>query len=364
MKKRILTLLAAVLMLTSIPFVSSCKSETDHRGETATSDAKEKEKFSTYSFDYFDTVTTVVGYESSKEKFDAVANAVLAELAEYHRLFTIYKRFDGLENLCTVNELTNGEHREVTVDKRIIDMLLFAKDMYKTTNGTVNIAMGSVLSIWHDYRTEGMNDPASAALPPMDKLTEAAKHTNIDALVIDEANCTVKITDPQMTLDVGAIAKGYAVEMAARTLEENGIGGYVINVGGNVRTVGAKPDGTSWTAGIENPEDTSADYIALLELTSEALVTSGSYQRYYVVNGESYHHIIDPETLMPSKGYLSVSVVCPSSAVGDAFSTSLFCMPLEEGKALVEATEGIEAMWVMPDGTKHYSDGFQSYVTK
>jgi thiamine biosynthesis lipoprotein len=284
---------------------------------------------------------------------------------EYHRLFTIYHRFEGLENLCTVNELVDGEHRTVTVDRRIIDMLLYAKQMYAKTNGLVNIAMGSVLSIWHDYREEGMDEPWNAKLPPMDKLTEAAEHTDIDQLVIDEQNNTVTLTDPAMTLDVGAIAKGYAVEMVARSLEEQGMTGYVINVGGNVRTVGTKGDGDAWTAGIENPtEDEDDPYLAYLSLAGESLVTSGSYQRYYVVDGKRYHHIIDPATLMPSEGFLSVSIVCQSSADGDALSTALFCMTQEQGRALIESLPDTEAMWVLQDGTRITSSGFYQYMTK
>ena len=322
----------------------------------------ELEKYSTYSFDYFDTVTTITGYAESKETFDAIANGALEELSEYHKLFTIYHRYDGLENLCTVNETVDGEHRTVTVDRRIIDMLLYAKEMYEKTNGTVNVAMGSVLSVWHDYRTEGIEEPWVAKLPSGEELAEAAKHTDIHQLVIDEVACTVSLTDPKMTLDVGAVAKGYAVEMVARSLEEQGISGYVINVGGNVRTVGVKGDGEKWLVGIENPEEDSEEaYLAYLELAGESLVTSGSYQRYYVVDGKRYHHIIDPETLYPSEGYVSVSVVCKSSADGDVLSTALFCMDYEDGLSLVESLADVEAMWVLPDGTRKESSGFAKY---
>lgn len=348
MRTKLLSVLLSLAMLLPCAAFSSCE--------------KPPEKFSEYSFDYFDTVTTITGYAESQEAFDEIAEDVLAELGEYHRLFTIYHRFEGLENLCTVNELADGQHRTVTVDRRIVDMLLYAKEMYTKTNGRVNIAMGSVLSIWHDYRAMGMNDPASAELPPMDKLTEAAEHTDINCLVIDEENATVTITDPAMRLDVGAIAKGYAVEMVARSMEERGITGFVLNVGGNVRTVGSKGDGTPWIVGIENPDEEAKDpYFAYLGLSGLSLVTSGSYQRYYTVAGKRYHHIIDPTTLLPAEGYLSVSVICQSSAAADALSTALFCMTPAEGLALVESLPDTEAHWVMSDGTKQVSSGFSRY---
>ena len=244
-------------------------------------------------------------------------------------------------------------------------MLLYAKEVHRLTSGKLNIAMGSVLSIWHEYRTAGLDKPLSAELPPMELLSEAALHTDIDNLIIDEENSTVWISDPQMKLDVGAIAKGYAVEMVARSLEDRGISGYVINVGGNVRTVGTKHDGEKWVAGIENPNaESDKPYVVYLQLAGESLVTSGSYQRYYTVGNKSYHHIIDPQTLMPAEGYLSVSVVCKNSAQGDALSTALFCMPFDQGYALVESLPDAEALWIMPDESRQFSTGYNKYVTR
>lgn len=319
-----------------------------------------KNKYTTNSFDYFDTVAIITGYENSQKEFDAVAEEILSQLAEYHKLYSIYHRFEGMENLCTINELVDGVHRTVTVDQRIIDMLLYAKEMYTITDGMLNVAMGSVLSLWHDYRTLGKDDPSQATLPPMDLLLEAAKHTDINKMIIDEENCTVTLTDPKMKLDVGAVAKGYATERIALSLEEKGISGYVLNIGGNVRTIGTKPDGTLWSAGVENPK--GDDYLAYLQLNGQSVVTSGSYQRYYVVDGKRYHHIIHPNTLMPAEGYLSVSVVCKDSGLGDAMSTALFCMPHEMGLALVESMPNVEAMWVMENGTQTTSSGWKSYV--
>ncbi len=312
--------------------------------------------------DYFDTVITIVGYEDTKEEFDAVADGILSQFAQYHKLYSIYHRFDGVENLCTVNELVDDAHRTVTVDERIVDMLKYAVEMYSLTDGMVNIAMGSVLSLWHDYREIGTDNPAEASLPPMESLKAAAEHTDISKLIIDEENSAVTLTDPLMKLDVGAIAKGYATERVARSLEEQGITGYVLNIGGNIRTVGTKPDGTAWTIGIENPD--GEDYLAYLRLNGESVVTSGSYQRYYYVDGKPYHHIIHPDTLMPSKGFVSISVICKDSGLGDALSTALFCMSLEDGLALIESMPEIEAMWVADDGIKTVSSGWNKYVKK
>ena len=319
-----------------------------------------KNKYSTQSFDYFDTVSIITGYEETQEDFDAVADDVLSQLSEYHKLYSIYHRFAGMENLCTINELVDGQHRTVTVDKRIIDMLQYAIEMYEETDGMLNIAMGSVLSLWHDYRTIGKDDPSTASLPPSEKLSEAAKHTDISAIVIDEANSTVTLTDPAMKLDVGAIAKGYATEQIAKYLEEKGISGYVLNIGGNVRTIGPKADGEKWTVGIE--DGNGGDYLAYLALSGQSVVTSGSYQRYYIVDGKKYHHIIHPDTLMPAEGYLSVSVVTTDSGMADALSTALFCMSQEQGIQLIEALADTEAMWVSDNGDIAVSSGWEALI--
>ena len=344
MKKRFFCLLLALIL--ALGTLCSC-------GWNA------RKKYTTHSMDYFDTVITVTGYEKSQADFDAVAEEILTLLGEYHRLYSIYHRFEGMENLCTVNELVHGAHRTVTVDRRIIDLLLYAREMYTATNGMMNVAMGSVLSLWHDYRTVGKDNPAVAALPPMELLKEAAAHTDISKMLLDEENNTVTLTDPLMKLDVGAVAKGYATEQVARRMEEKGVTGYVLNVGGNVRTLGTKANGTPWTIGIENPN--GGEFLSYLSLQGQSVVTSGSYQRFYYVDGKPYHHIIHPDTLMPAEGYRSVSVVCNDSGLGDSLSTALFCLPPEQGKQLVESMEGVEAMWVTEDGAQTVSNGWAHY---
>ena len=108
---------------------------------------KEKQKFSEYYFDYFDTVTTITGYTETEEEFKSICEEIKAELNMYHKLYNIYFRFDGMNNLCVINELTDGKHNVVKVDKKIIDLLLYSQEMYTLTNGKINVAMGSVLSI-------------------------------------------------------------------------------------------------------------------------------------------------------------------------------------------------------------------------
>ncbi len=317
------------------------------------------EKFTDYSFDYFDTATSIIGFEENEEIFKANCERIKEKLGEYHRLYTIYSRYDDLNNIYSVN---NSE-TALEVDGKIIDMLCFSKDMYSKTGGNVNVAMGSVLSIWHNAREEGLNDPENAKLPNMDELTDAKYHTDIEKVIIKDN--TVFLNDSKMSLDVGAVAKGYAAEQTALWMEKEGITGYLLNVGGNIRAVGKRLDGKKWQIGLENPDRESAQaYIEYLELDEMSIVTSGNYQRFYTVNGKNYHHIIDPDTLMPAVGYKMISVINKSSAVADALSTALFCMSVAEGEKIISEFENTYALWITDSGEKIYSKGFKSLIKK
>ena len=307
-------------------------------------------------FDLFDTVTTIKGMAYDQKTFAKTAQSIYQQLLTYHRLFDIYNGYDGIHNLKTVNDAAGRE--PVTVDPAVIRLLLDCKQYAFLTQGNVNVAMGSVLHLWHDARTAAAEDPANAALPEHEYLQEAALHTNLAAVVIDETASTVYISDPKARLDVGAIAKGWAVQRVAEAAPE----GLLISVGGNICATGPKEaDGTPWIVGVQNPD--GEGFLQTLQLIRGSVVTSGDYQRTYRVNGKDYHHIIDPDTLYPSEYWRSVTVVCADSGLADALSTALFLLPLEEGKALLESFSG-EAMWVDAGGNMFYSSGFESFIGK
>ena len=301
----------------------------------------------------FDTVTTMVGYADSQETFTAQAQQIHDELLEYHQLYDIYNDYDGMNNLKTVND--NAGIAPVEVDARILDMLEFSRELYEETGGRVNVAMGGVLSLWHDAREAGIEDPANAYLPDQDALEEAARHADWSNVVIDEEAGTVYLADPDMSLDVGAIAKGYAVERVCETAPA----GMLISVGGNVRATGPKPDGSPWVVGIENPD--GGDFLHTLYVEDSSVVTSGDYQRYYLVDGQRYHHIIDPDTLYPATRWRSVSILCADSGIADSLSTALFTLSQEDGQKLLDAFDA-EALWMTQDGELLYSPGFQAMV--
>lgn len=314
-------------------------------------------------FTYFDTVSYIYSYAGdSEEQFEQRAKLASDILWEYHQLFDIYHAHSGVNNLYTINEQAGGA--PVTVDQKLIDFLLYARELHNLTGGKMNIMMGAVLSPWHDCRTEATADPQNAKLPSMAELEEASKHTDISLLEIDDENNTVRITDPKASLDVGALGKGYATEMAAQALEEAGVTGYVLNIGGNIRIIGTKPDGSGWKTGIKDPADPDSSYSAYLDLANTSCVTSGSYERFYTVGGQRYHHIIDSSTLMPAAYFPSITVITKDSGLADALSTALFCMDYETGSTLVASLEGVEALWITFDGDVLMSAGMAAFVSQ
>lgn len=341
--------LAAVFLIIALTFnLAAC-------GEAK----EEKKRYEAEFLLLFDTMTQIIGYAASEDEFNKQVDLIYENLEEYHQLYDIYNNYEGINNIKTINDQAGVG--PVKVDKRIIDLLLLAKEVYETTDGQVNVALGAVLKIWHEHRDAGIEDPEKATLPDIAQLQAASGHTDIDQVIIDAENSTVYLADPEMSIDVGAVAKGYATEHVARIAEENGFTSGLISVGGNVRSIGVRGDGSKWRVGIQNPFDQNGEDITKVNLTDASLVTSGVYERYYIFNGKNYHHIIDPDTLFPAEFFVSVSILCPDSGMADGLS-KIFNMPFDEGLALIESLPDVEALWVFPDGQVKTSSHFNDYL--
>ena len=341
MKRFLCALLGSVLLLTACTVAPSSQTK----------------RYTATFLTLFDTVTSIVGFATSEEEFRATAQNIHDALLAYHQLFDIYNDYEGINNLKTIND--HAGKSAVQVDRKIIDLLLDCKQYYDATGGVVNVAMGGVLQLWHEARSDSIDDPTHAYLPDTAALETAAEHCDLDSVVIDENASTVFITDPLVRLDVGAIAKGWALEQVARQAPE----GLLISVGGNVCATGAKDaDGAPWIVGIQDPDD-AEQYLHSIYVYAEhgSVVTSGDYQRTYAVDGVMYHHIIDPQTLYPGTRWRSVSIVCADSGTADALSTALFLLDYADGLALLAQFDA-EAMWVAPDGTIQYSSGFEELI--
>ncbi len=348
MKRAVAALLLIMLLLTFSFSLVSC--ETKPR---------------TKRFYYFDTESKVSLYGRDVRMADEVYARCEEVLSRYGKLFDIYFEYSGVNNLKTVNK--NAGIAPVAVDEDIIGLLLRSKELYTLTGGETNVMMGSVLKIWHKYRTDALGNPDRPEyqkIPEEQELLAASAHTSIDSLIIDEEAGTVYISDPEASIDVGAVAKGYAAEKLAEELAGMGISECVLNIGGAIRTLGLKDGKNMWSTAIRNPDKNATDFALRLEIGVCSLVTSGSYERWYTVDGVDYHHVIDKDTLYPARYFVSVSVIAPDNSLGDALSTALFCMSYEDGLELVSQLEGVEVFWIYADGTQRMTDGFAERVLK
>lgn len=291
----------------------------------------------------FDTVTSIVGYAENERGFQQIADRIRMRMEYFHRLFSIYDRDRELTSLAEVNE--KAGRMPVKVEPEVIELLEAGKQFCRESSGQLNTAMGAVLSLWHDARE------SKRPLPPdKEKLLEAGKHSDQNDLILDQEKSEIRFQDPLLKIDVGALAKGWAVERVAQELEKDGVSHYLISAGGNVRAIGAKPDGSPWTVGIRHPDKRNGDFLDTVEITGGSVVTSGVYERFFEYEGILYHHIIDPRTLYPSDAYLSVSIVCADSGIADALSTSLFNLSEEEGNKLAEQYDAA-VLRMFRDGT-------------
>lgn len=353
--KKIIAGILILLLVSS--FVTGCKKKENNPYQ----------KYSNSFFDTFDTSIRVVGYTKSEEDFDAYFERIHNRFQELHKLYDIYVSYDGINNIKTIND--NAGIKPVKVEKEIIDLIIFAKEWYEKTDGKTNIAMGPVLRIWSQYREEAEYDPLNAKIPPMEELMEANKYTDINKIIVDAEESTVYLKDKKMNLDVGAVAKGYATEIVSKEIMAEGFESGMISAGGsNVRVLGKPLDGVRerWGIGLQDPDKfIFSDDTELLDtvfINDASIVTSGDYQRYYVVDDKIVHHLIDSQSLMPGEYFRVVTVITKDSGLADFLSTTVFLMPYEKGRKLVDSLDDVEALWVMKDGTIEATDGMKKIM--
>lgn len=297
------------------------------------------------SFMYMDTYIEIKVYDVSSSKAKELLDSAKNMYKEYHELTDRYNSYDGIVNLYYLNNVLKM-NKEVEIDNRLSDLIRYGISMYDKTEGYVNIAMGNVLDVWKTYREEGKSVPKTYEL--MDK------NINIKDIILND---NIYMKKSNIKLDMGSYVKGYVTEEVSKYFEENGCTKYLINAGGNVK-VGKKYKFEKYKIGLEEPFNTSNIY-KTLSVEMESIVTSGSYQRYYEVDGKNYNHIINPKTLYPDNYTKSVTVITKDSAYADILSTYLFMLPIEDGIKLVDSLNDVEAIWYSDD--IYYSEGFNQY---
>ena len=348
MKKLTVVITALTLLL----LITACNPQTEKQNY---------ERHTANFLDTFDTVVQIIGYTNSEEEFFEYADYIYQRFQEFHRLYDKYNDYEGVNNIKTIND--HAGIKPVQVDQEIIDLILFCKTWHEHTDGKVNIAIGSLLDIWDERIRQAADNPGQVTLPTMAELQAASKHINIDDIIVDQEAMTVFLAHKEMSLDVGAIGKGFAAEIVGREMIGKGFTSGAIMFGGNWKVLGKpqRSDRDHWIVGIQNPDQphtlSEEGILQRVAIKNKSLDTSGDYQRYAMIEGMRVHHIIDPDTLMPGNYYRGVTVVADNSSLTDILTTGLFLLPYEKGRALVDSLEGVEALWVMLDKTIVVTDG-------
>ena len=246
----------------------------------------------------------------------------------------------------------------VKLSKDTIYVLCKAKEYYKLTEGAFDPTVGPLVNAWGISINETNEDINTQKIPEENEIRRLLLLVNCGDLYIDKENNMAKLAKKGQMVDLGGIAKGYAGDEAINIYKKYGITSAYINLGGNVVTLGAKPDGTPWRIGIQNPRDLTGKYVGVVEVVNKAVITSGDYERYIEVNDKRYHHIIDPKTGYPAEsGLISTTIITGSSIMGDALSTAVFVLGLEKGMELVESLDDVECIFITNNKDIYVSSG-------
>lgn len=291
------------------------------------------------------TVVTLSIYHDGQE---AVMEEALAEIAELESLLST-----NLEtsDIYKINQVAGKE--AVKVDPRTFRLLEAALAASKASQGRFDVTIGAVSQLWKIGSTE-------AQKPADEDIQAALSAIDYSKVELDKDKQTVKIA-AGMTLEMGAISKGFIADEIKQLFAERGITTAVINLGGNVVVMGSSPNNAKgWKVGVQDPDELRGATVGSVFQTDSAIVTSGIYERYLEVDGVRYHHILNPQTGYPVDNEISgVTVFTQTSTEADALSTSLFIMGLEAGLAHINQLEGVEAVFIDKDHGVHVSEGLK-----
>ncbi|MDR1932613.1 MAG: FAD:protein FMN transferase [Spirochaetales bacterium] len=244
-----------------------------------------------------------------------------------------------------------GTH-PAAVSGETLELVRSALEFSRLSGGAFNAAVGPLAALW------GIGTD-HAAVPAREDIAAALLRTDYTKVSLDTAAGTIFLQEQGMALDLGAIAKGYAADEAARVIREAGIKRGIIDFGGNILLIGARPDGKPWRVGVQSPGAPRGEFLGVLTASDAAVVSSGVYERFFTgEDGQPYHHILDTATGFPVRnGLASVTVVTGSSRTADALSTTLFALGLQAGMKLAEETEGVQALFVTDDKKVYATSG-------
>jgi thiamine biosynthesis lipoprotein len=280
--------------------------------------------------------------------------AIEAAWAEIERVEELISEWRPSSKVSEINR--NAGVAPVAVPKELFRLIRRSLRVSQLTDGAFDITFHSVGRLWN-FKSR------NAPIPSEEAIREALEDTGFRHVILDEAKGTVFLDRPGTRIGFGGIGQGYGANRAVFVLKEHGVTGGIVNGSGDLVLFGTQEGGAKWRVGIGNPLDPGKAF-AWIDVTEQAVVTSGDYENFIEKDGKRYGHTIDPRTGWPADGIRSATVVCPDGELADALATGLTVLGLEKGLALINRLEGIEALLVDAKGDIHLSDGLEAMITK
>ncbi|MGN0353936.1 MAG: FAD:protein FMN transferase [Muricoprocola sp.] len=283
---------------------------------------------------YFDTIISLKFY--ANDDGDKLMQYCTDLCEEYENIFSRTK---------TDSELYKINHRTentVTVSDEIAELVSVGLEYYQISGGKFDITVAPLSDLWN-FKS------ADAHVPAEEDIQECL--AKVDASTISLDGNTLTFSSPDTMIDLGALVKGYAADKMKKFLVENGVSSGILNLGGNVLTIGSKPDGNAWNIGIRKPFDEGNAVADVVPVIDKTVVSSGIYERYFIQDDVIYHHILDPDTGYPIQNDIyGVSIICDSSLQGDALSTTCLTLGSEQAYELISSMEDVDAIFILDTG--------------
>lgn len=302
-----------------------------------------------------DTLVTLTIYDASGDSEpDALLDQCEALCQKYEEMFS--RTIDGSD----IDRLNKAAGAPVNVSPETFELLETALSYSALTDGLFDITIAPVSVLW-EFRPDA-EASGEAALPDPGALSEALTHVSYQNLFLDTENGTVSLSDPEASVDPGAVAKGYIADRLKEKLLSEGVNSAIIDLGGNILTIGKKPDGSPFRIAVKKPFS-GTDIAVSLPIENRSVVTSGIYERFFELDDKIYHHVLDPNTGFPAENALaSVTIVSDDSLTGDCLSTACLLLGKDAAKKLIGSMEGVDAVFIERDGTISCTEGLSSII--
>ena len=271
--------------------------------------------------------------------------AITEAMGEFQRIDNLMSSYKPDSVVSRVNKA--GSSAKVPVGEEIFSVISEAAAIGRASGGAFDATIWPVSQLW-GFEQGGR-------IPTPDSIATKLPLVGYENVIIDDSELSVGFKVAGMGLDLGAIAKGWAVDVAMKKLIARGIRNAIIDAGGDLRVIGARPGKAFWRIGVQHPRDPGA-LLMTFELKDTAIVTSGDYKRFFMAAGVRYHHILDPATGQPARGCQSVTVLAPTAAEADACATAAFVLGPARGLAFLRARPGVRGVIVGAGGEVQWTD--------